>query len=316
MSWGAIAAVAAPIVGGLVGNVMSQGDRNKARSAMKQAMAELEAVGYPPDLSKEIIYKQFEQVGILTPELEEDIQMVASEFTNLKEDPTARNNQLEAINRFKQQMETGFGAEERAAQNQIMSEMNQAQKAKQEQILADQARRGMSGSGNAMVAQLISSQEGTNRASTAGNELAGMIAQRIRQGTQDMSGAAQNLRQQDYTVDSDRARALDTRNQYLHANSVGRQQRNVSSINDINRMNLGQKQNTADSNTNLYNQEQRRQSDAEGNYWRDKMDYAKAKANALSGQQQYYENRAKETANTYTGLGNSAGQGVSAYNKK
>lgn len=316
MAWAAVAAAAAPIVGGLIGNIMSQGDRNKAKSAMKQAMAELEAVGFPPDMSKEIIFKEFEQVGILTPELEEDIQIASSEFLNIKEDPNLRNTQLEALNKFKQQAETGLGGEERAALNSIQQATRQDVRAKQEQILADQARRGMAGSGNEIIANLQASQAGADSASAQGNELMSLIAQRVRQGAQDMSGAAQNLRSQDYQVASDKAQALDARNQYLHANSTARQQRNVANINDANRLNLGQKQQTADSNTSMANQEKLRQNQAERQYYMDKLDYAKAKSNALTGQQQYYQDRAKETADMYSGAGKAAGEGISAYMKK
>jgi hypothetical protein len=313
MAAAAIAAAAAPIVGGLVGHVMSQGDRNKAKKAMKKALAELEAVGYPPDLSKEIIFQQFESAGVLTPELEEDLVLVSSEFETLKEDPTLRQNQLEALNKFKQQSETGLGAEERAAFNQIQQAVRQDQRAKQEQILADAQRRGQGGSGNALIAQLQASQAGADQASSQGNELAALIAQRVRQGTQDMSGAAQNLRTQDYNVASDRARALDARNQYLHQNSSARQARNVGTLNDAQRYNLSNDQRLLDANTEMSNQEKLRQVNAQRNYFNDKLDLATAKANARTGQATQHRSEADRTAQMYSGIGQGVGEGVAGY---
>lgn len=315
MPWLAAAAVAAPIVGGLVGNLMGASDRKKAQAAMKQAYAELEAVGYPPDLSKEIIYKEFEKVGILTPELEEDLVMAQSEFVNLKEDPAVRNTQLEALNKFKQQSETGLGGEERAALNQIQQATRQDVRAKQEQILADQQRRGMGGSGNELVAQLQASQAGADSAANQGNELMAMIAQRVRQGAQDMSGAANQLRSQDYQVASDKANALDARNQYLHQNSMSRQSRNVDRNNDAAAANLTNEQRIAEMNTNMANQEKLRQNEATGQYYDRKLGYAGAKANALTGQASNYQQQADKTAAMYSGIGQGVGQGVSAYSK-
>lgn len=310
-----IAAVAAPIVAGVVGSIMSSGDRKAAKKAMKKAYAELAAVGMPPDLSRELIMKEFSSQGILTPELEEDLAMEESEFKNITEDSSVRDTQLEALNKFKQQADTGFGMEERAAFNQMQQQVRQDQRAKQQQILADQQRRGMAGSGNELVAQLLSSQAGADQASAQGNELAAMIAQRVRQGTQDMSGAAQNLRSQDYQVSSDRAQAIDARNQYLHQNSTARQARNVASTNEAAAANLANKQRISEMNTNLANQEKLRQSHEEGALFDRKMGLAQAKANARVGQAGSYQAAADRTAGQAAAIGAGVGQGISAYAK-
>lgn len=310
------AAIAGPIVGGLIGNMSASKDRKAARRAMQAALKELEALGLPPDLSKEIIYKEFASVGILTPQLEEDISLAASEYENIKEDPSLRENQLEALNMFKQHATTGMGGEERAALNQIQQAVRQDQRAKQEQILADQARRGMAGSGNELIAQLQSSQAGADQASAQGNELMAMIAQRMRQGAQDMSGASSQLRSQDYQVASDKASALDARNQYLHQNSMARQSRNVDRSNQASERNLNEQQRIGDANTSMYNQEQLRQRTEEGNYWDRQMGLATAKANAHQGQATGYRQQANDTQQMWSTIGQGVGQGASALSKQ
>lgn len=311
----AAAAIAAPIVGGLVGNVMSQGDRSAAKKAMKQAMADLEAAGLPPDLSAQIIYKQFEQVGALTPELEEDIGLAQSEYNSIKEDQGLRDTQLEALNKFKQQSQGGLAGDERAAMNEILSKQRQEQQAAQANILADQQRRGMGGSGAGLIAQLQATQSAAGNAANQGMDLMSLLAQRVRQGTQDMASTAQNVRGQDYQVASDKAQAIDARNQYLHQNSTARQSRNVGALNDAQRANLENQQNIANANTEQYNAEKLRQNQAQGDYYDDKLRLAQAKANARTGQQQYYTDQANQTAQTYAGIGQGIGQGVSAYAK-
>lgn len=316
MPWAAVAAAAAPIVGGLVGNVMSQGDRNKAKQAMKQALAELKAAGFPPDLSKEIIYKEFESAGILTPELEEDIELADTEFKAIQEDPQLREAQLSALNKFKQQSETGLGPEERAAFNQIQQSIRQDQRAQQQQILSDAQRRGQGGSGNALIAQLQATQSGADQAFSQGNELAALIAQRVRQGAQDMSGAAGNLRTQDYQVASDRAQAIDERNKFLNQNSVARQARNVASKNDAQRYNLENQQSIMDKNTEMANAEKLRQVEEQGKFYDRKLDRAGKLADAYTGQQNYYQDQADQTTEMWSKIGSGVGQGVSAHNKK
>lgn len=311
----AAAAIAAPIVGGLVGSVMSQKDRSAAKKAMKQAMAELEAAGLPPDLSSQIIYKEFSQVGLLTPELEEDIQLAQSEYKTIKEDQGLRDTQLEALNKFKQQSTGGLAGDERAAMNEILNKQRQEQQAAQANILADQQRRGQGGSGASLIAQLQATQSAAGNAANQGMDLMSLLAQRVRSGTQDMAGTANNIRSQDYQVASDKAQAIDARNQYLHQNSTGRQQRNVDSLNNAQAANLQTAQEVANANTQQSNAEKLRQNEAQGQYYDRKLGLAKAKADARTGQQQYYSDQAQQTAQMYSGIGQGVGQGISAYAK-
>lgn len=307
----AVGAAAAPIIGGLVGNVMSQGDRNSAKKAMKQAMAQLEAVGLPPDLSYQLMLKEFQQVGVLTPELEEDLSLAQSEFNSIKEDSTLRNTQMEALNKFKQQAQGGLAGDERAAMNEILNKQRQEQQAAQQNILNDMARRGMGGSGAGLVAQLQATQSAAGNAANQGMDLMSLLAQRVRQGTQDLSGAAQNVRAQDYQVSSDKARALDARNQYLHQNSMSRQNRNVDRSNQAQAANLQTQQEVANANTQQANAEKLRQAQAQGEYWDRKLGLAQAKANALTGQAGFYQGQAQNTANQFSGIGTGIGQGIS-----
>jgi hypothetical protein len=315
MPWAAVGAAAAPIVGGLVGHVMSQGDRNAAKKAMKQAMAELEAIGLPPDLSAQIIFKEFEQVGALTPELEEDIGLAASEYNTIKEDQGLRDTQLEALNKFKQQSTGGLAGDERAAMNEILNKQRQEQQAAQQNILADQQRRGMSGSGAGLIAQLQATQSAADNAAGQGMDLMSLLAQRVRQGTQDMAGTASDVRGQDYKVAADKAAALDARNQYLHQNSSSRQARNVSSLNDAQAANLQTAQEVANANIQQANAEKLRQNEAQGQYYDRKLGLAQAKANAAVGQAGAYNAQAQQTANMYSGVGSGIGQGIAGYSQ-
>ena len=134
MALAAIAAVAAPIVGGIVGNIMSQGDKASAKKAMKQAVAELESIGYPPDTSKELILQEFERQGVYTPELEQDLSdtLAESAVANIEEDQSLRDIQKSALAQLGQRAKTGLSAEDRAALNVARGEVQRDDKKSQE----------------------------------------------------------------------------------------------------------------------------------------------------------------------------------------
>ncbi len=56
------ASIAAPIIGGIMGNEAARGNREAAQRAAAEAYAELMKVGAPPDLSKRIILEQFRKL--------------------------------------------------------------------------------------------------------------------------------------------------------------------------------------------------------------------------------------------------------------
>lgn len=312
MSWGAVAAVAAPIVGGIVGNLMGAGDRRKAMKLLKEGIAELKRAGYPPDLSTPLLLKQFQEIGIMTPELEQDIQIAASEVAQLEEDPILRNNQLEALNIFKQMGTTGFGPEERAAYNEMRQ---QREKDVQSRLLSleDQARREGRGAGDTRAQQLLSIQSGADRASMEGDRLSAMLSERIKEGAAGMSNVASGIRSQDYQAELARRQAQDERNRFIAQNTIARQQRGVDAANEAQRRREEQAMQVATANTQQFNTEQGRQLDAQRQYWKDKLDRATVIANASAGQSTALQNRADSTASMWSGIGSGIGQGVTAY---
>ena len=309
----AAAMVAAPIVGGLVGNVMSQKDRSAQKKAMKQAMAELQAVGYPPDLSKEIIYQQFQQQGIMTPQLEEDLNdsIPESEVSKIQEDKGLRDAQIKALSDMQNRAQVGLSAEDRASLNQVRNEVQRDAEAKRQQVLQQMQARGMGGSGAALIAQLQAGQDAQNLASQQSDNQMAQAQQRALQALGQSADMATGIRNQDFSNAQAKASAIDERNRFLAENSIARQQRNVSSLNQAQAANLQEQQRIADANAQLYNQEKQRQVNEQGNLYDRSLGYAQSKANALTGQANYYGQQAANTAQSFgqmgSGLGTAAG---------
>lgn len=305
--------VAGPIVGGLVGNLMSQKDRSAQKKAMKQALAELQAVGYPPDLSKEIIYQQFQQVGILTPQLEEDLNdsIPESEVSKISEDSSLREAQVKALADMQKRAKVGLSAEDRASLNQVRNEVQRDAEAKRQQVLNSMASRGMGGSGAELIAQLQSGQDAQNLASQQSDTLMGQAQSKALQALGQSADMATNVRGQDFSNAQTKASALDERNRFLAENSIARQQNNVSALNQAQLVNLQEQQRVADANAQLYNQEKLRQNQEKGSLYDRSLGYGQAKANAQLGQAGYYGQQAANTAQSFgqmgAGLGSAAG---------
>jgi hypothetical protein len=315
MSWAIAAAAAAPIIGGIAGNLMGAGDRKKAMQLIKKGVAELKAAGFPPDLSTPLLLRQFQEIGIMTPELEQDIQIAASEVAELEEDPILRNSQLEALNVFKQMGRTGFGPEERAAYNQMRQQQQQDLQSRLASQDLEAQRRGMAQAGDTRAQQLLSIQAGADRASMEGDRLSAMLSERIREGATGMSNVASGIRGQDYQAELARRQAKDLREQFRAENAMARQMRNVGALNERQQREEQQAMQVATANTQQFNAEQGRQLDAQRQYWKDKLDRATALANAYSGQSTALQNQAANTASMWSGIGSGIGQGFGAYSQ-
>jgi hypothetical protein len=308
-----IGTVAAPIIGGLVGNLMGAKDRRAARKRIEAAIQELKAAGFPPDLSTPILFEKFQEIGIMTPELEQDIQVAASSVAKLEEDPTVRASQLEALNIFKQMGKTGFGPEERAAFNQLRQQREsdlQSRLASQE---LEARRRGVATAGDTRAQQLLSIQAGADRASLEGDRISAMIAQRIKEGASGMSSVASQMRGQDFQAELARTQADDERKRFIDQNTMSRQARNVDALRDAQRRREQQAMQVGTANTQMANAERLRQVDAQRQFWSDKLSRAQALGNAYTGQASQLQKDADRTAGIFQGIGSGVGQGLGAY---
>ena len=313
MPWLAAAAVAAPIVGGLVGNYMAKGDKAAQKKAMKAALDQLNAAGTPPDLSKALILKEFERQGIYTPELEQEIDVAESELGNLIVSPDSKIAQMKALGLLGSLGKVGMGAEDRAALNQVRQETQRDAEAKRQQIIQQLNAQGMGGSGASLMAQLGAGQQAAELASQQSDSLMANASSARRNAIEQYGRMAGEMRNTDYNQASEIARAKDERNKFLAQNSIERQRQNIGALNSAQQSNLQEQQRIADANNAMKNAETQRQSQAQRDYFQDKLGLASAKANALTGQANYYGQQAQNTAASYGAMGSAVGSGVASY---
>lgn len=306
-----VIAAGAQVAGTLVGSFASQADRNRAQSAMEAAIAQIQSVGAPPDLSAAIIKEKFKQVGLLDPQLEEKIDAGVSEMANLQERTETRDAQMKALSQFGSLSKTGLSMEDRAAFNELRRKTQQDAEAKRQQVLQQMQARGLGGSGAELIAQLQAGQSGAEMQAQAGDNLSAQASQRALQALSQYGNLAGNVRTQDYDVDSAKAQAADELKRFDVSNQVARQQRNVSAKNQAQQYNLDTAQDVANKNTATANAEKERQAQAARQYWQDRLSYAGALAGGERDRADIYDKKAQRTQDLWSGIGSAGSKAFS-----
>lgn len=297
------------IIGGFLGGNAAKSDRSNAKDAMKQAAAIYDQIGLPPDLSKELILKEFERAGLYTPELEQDLNdtFAESEMAKIQEDPELRKAQTEALSMMRNRAKVGLSAEDRAALNQVRNEVQRDAEAKRQQVLQQMQARGMGGSGAALVAQLQAGQDAQNLASQQSDTQMAQAQQRALQALGQSSDMASGMRSQDFNVNQAKASAIDERNRFLQQNSIARQQRNVGALNQAQLANLQEQQRIADANVAQANKEKQRQVDAQSGQYNQKLAWASGKAGQLGNLSDFLGKTAQQKADAQVAMGKGFG---------
>ncbi len=306
------ASIAAPIIGGIIGNMASQGDRDRAAAAAAEAVSIIDKVGAPPDLSKAIIFEKFKQAGVLNPEMEQQINIGFSQVSKIQEDTKLRDAQINALEMYKTRQQGGLTPQDRAAFNEIRQKNQADVQGKLQQIQQNYASRGQGGSGSELASSLMASQGGANQASAEGDRIAATASQNALTALSQGGQLAGQIRGQDFSNAQVKANAADEFQRFQTTQNASMQQRNVGSTNAAQAANLQQAQKTQDTNTQVDNQEKLREVEAQRQYWQDQLSLATARAGARTGQVNQYQNSANATANMWSGIGSGAGQGASA----
>ena len=273
--WGAVAGGVLGLTG-LLGGGDSQADAQAAQYA--QARNDLLAIGTPPDLTHEIIMKQYRDAGVLTPELEQQLNINYSNTAGIQEDTTGRDSQLEALNLLKQRG-MGLGTEERAAFNEVRDMTQRDAEAKRMQVMQNMAARGQGGSGAELMAALQGAQASNTRLSQEGDRLGASAAQSSLAALSQIANQGSNLRSQDYNTQLNSAQSLDAMDKFNMQNSQAVQQRNIAAANEAQRANLANAQSIQNTNTQMENTERVRQVNEAGKLWDRKLAQAGGMSN-------------------------------------
>lgn len=284
MPWAAALPGLIQAAGGIAGGIAG-GDANREsyteagdaqKAAILQMIDKLDKVGMPPDQSARLILNQYQQAGILTPQLEAMVHDQISQFGNIKQNTQATNFQSDALKRMSQLGQAGITPDERAQMRQLQSQAAQQGNSAQQAIVQNLAQRGMQGSGAEIAARLGASQNASNQASNSADQVSSMAAQRALQAMASGSNLAGQMEQQNFGEQATMANAQDQMNRFNTQNQMAINQRNVAANNNAQAANLANAQNISNQNVGQNNKELYNQLDRQRQNWVDKLAYAKA----------------------------------------
>jgi hypothetical protein len=274
---------AGSLITGVGGMIQGHKNRKAAERAYQAAMEKINEVGAPPNLARDIFLEEFKSAGVLTPELEQNINIEASKVAQIQEDPRLKDAQLRALEQM-QQAGRGLSPQERATFNKLRSEVQRDAEAKRQQIIQNMQARGQAGGGAELAASLMASQAGADQASEAGDRIASASAERALQAMLQSGQLGGQIRGQDFTVAQAKAAAEDEMNRMKFQTSVGMQQRNIDRANQATAANLSNQQRLMDANAAMRNQEKQRKLEADRTFWQDRMAMASKQAGMQEGQ--------------------------------
>lgn len=295
---GPYGALAGGIIGGAVGFFGSSSeDEERAKAAAQAAFDEIMSLNAPPKMARDILLRNFEQAGVLTPEMEQMINFPESTVAQIQEDPRFKEAQVTALQQWKERASTGMTPEEYALMNKMRNEAERATQAQQQSILQRAQATGTSGSGNELAAQLLSSQASANREMEGGLEIGAQASRNALEALRNYGSMAGDVRAQDFGVAKDKAAAKDAFAKLRTDYQAGLEQRNVASRNAAQKANIGRQQQVSDANISQANQEELRKLAAEGEDWQNEAKYRSMRAGAYGGQQNFYnQEQAKKDA--------------------
>lgn len=277
------AGIVSNIIGGIAGSQAGAGDRQAATNAVNSAYQQLQAVGLPPNIAQPIIYNQFQQAGILTPELENTINQHPSLMAGVQGSAPAQQAQMQALQILQQTGQTGMTPQSQAALNQIRQQVAADTNAKQQAVQQQFAARGEGGSGAELIGQLQAAQSGANQESQAGNQVAAQASQNALQAIGQAGTLGGQIQQQQFGEQAQKAQAQDIINQFNTANQLGVQQQNTQAQNQAQAANLQNSQNLQNANTQQANQELLRQNQAQNQQYLETLGRANTIDQAANG---------------------------------
>ncbi len=300
-------AVAAPIIGGYLGQQAGQSQLDAANAARQQALAQYMGISAPDVASQQLALQQYQNAGNYTPEQMQALQMGQTAMGGIQTDPRLMQAQMAALQQLSQTGQMGMTPGEAAALNQAqMNAASQAQ-AKNKQIQDQFARTGMGGSGAQLAAQLENSQGSAQMLANNSNQVAQNAQQNALQAISQSGQLGGQMQAQQFGQQAEVARAKDYINQFNTQNAQNIQGQNVQNNNQAALRNLQNTQNVSGQNTQLANQQQQYNKQLLQQQFNNQMALASGRAGQYQGIAQADQAQAGNIANSYAGMGQGAG---------
>ena len=302
-----------PILGGIVGNIASGGDRYAARQQIEKAVKDLEAVGVPAIEAQQIILEKYKSAGQLTPELEQAISQGPSAYNDIEVDPRLKEHSMAALDELTGIADGGgYRLQDKAAVNKVLNEIGTANRGSNEAIVADMKARGQYGSGLELATRMNNQQQQATQANLVGLDIAAEGQNRALDAIMNRGQMAGDMRAQEFGEKSTIAGANDAIDRYNAGNRQAVAGANVDRTNNANQYNVTNAQRIADANTDTSQRQEVHNKGLVQQDYNNRLDKAKSLANARGGAASEMSKGADQTASMWSGIGQGVGQATSA----
>jgi hypothetical protein len=306
----AIGSVAAPIIGGVLGEGAARGERQAAERATEQALAMLAGVPIPGIEEQELLYEMPEFLEEYRPILEEGVEIAPSAMEEIAIDPRLRSAQMMALQQLTGEAEGGLTPADVAAMDIARRQSAGQERARQEQILQEMAARGMGGSGAEMVARLQSSQAAANALAEAQARQAMAAQQARQQAVRQMGQLGGQIRGQEFGEQAKVAGAQDVINKFRAQLQSGQQARNIAAQQAAQQRNIGERQRIAEQQAALRNAQQEANKALLQQQFLNRLAVTKPQTEILKGEAAGRRGAAAGIAQSYAGIGSHIGSGL------
>ena len=304
--------IAAPIVGGIMGAEEGRRGRRAAEQARAQAAAQFAGIDIPDVEAQRLELALPEFLGEYQPTLEELTELGPTAMEQISTDPRLAQAQMQALETLSEIGETGLTPGERAAMRSMQRQVAQQEKARQESILQEMARRGVAGGGQELAARLSSSQAAATRGAEQADRLAMQAQARALQA---LTGAGQlggQIRQQEFGEQADVAQAMDAIARWNAANQQQVQSRNVAAQQQAGLRNLSERQRLAEQQAAMRNYQQEANKRLLQQQFENQMSLAGGRAGQYQGQAAAADQAAARAGQMWSGIGTGVGTGLAA----
>lgn len=308
------AALAAPIIGGLMGQDAARGQLKDAKRARAEALAQYAGISVP-EIEKQMLEMELLQsAGQYDPDLDQALSLGPSSMENVSTDPRLKSAQMNALAQLGGIAETGMSPADQASFELARRGAAQENQAMQGQILQQMQARGQGGSGAELIAKLTGAQKSADSMQAAQLEQAKAQQAARMQALNQVGALSSNIQNQDFNQSSRIAEAKDLINQYNTRNSQSVANANTAAKNAAQLANLQNQQNIMNQNVALRNQQQQANKGLYQQQFNNQVGLAAGKAGQYNSIAQASQQGAANTAGMYGTIGQGIGTGITAYN--
>ena len=280
-------------------DILTGGRSSKASRLMGEAVNEFRKISVPELEKQRLKLEQLVLQGELTPQQAETILQEESSLTSYSADPRLRDAQLAALGQLERiGSEGGLTIEDRAALQEANMLQDSRSRGARQAILQNMAARGLSGSGQELLAQLSGQQDQAQQASLMGLQQGALGRQRALEAIMGAGQLGGQMEDQRFGQARAKAEAQDIINRFNTANRQAQINQNVMNANTAQAQNLAARQAIADQNVALRNQQQMYNKGLYQQQFQNQLQRAGGISGALTGQ----ANMAQQQGSQITGM--------------